>query len=177
MEERSPQRPAGRQNKTVILSRGALATRATGALAGTASSAQPPPASLERPQAAGVGHSGAGGSIRELLRQRAIGLLDAQQCRGAGSGEAGSRYRQRKRRGADGVGQLCNDDDILLTQREVEGVDLPFEALHSLDDCLLATGRLVFLQTAQAFGRIGCFDEVLGHGVLLALRGTTRPTF
>src|SRR2546430_9375568 len=40
-------------------------------------------------------------SIRELLRQRAIGLLDAQQCRGAGSGEAGSRYRQRKRRGAD----------------------------------------------------------------------------
>src|SRR5437588_822067 len=113
----------------------------------------------------GFSPSRTSGSARPTIR-----LLNGEKRRGPGSGDTGRGYGEGKRRRAHRVGELRNHDDVALAEREVEGLDLPLEALDRLDDCLLATGRLVFLQTPQAFGRIGRLDEVLGHGVLLGVK-------
>jgi hypothetical protein len=75
--------------------------------------------------------------------------------------------RERHRGSGHGIRQLGDDEDVVLTEGEVERLDLAPEALDGLGDRRLPAGTAVLHQALEAFSRVVAANEVLGHGSLL----------
>jgi len=114
--------------------------------------------------------------VLDVLLQRLVDLLHREQRRRPRAHQPRGRNGEREGAGADIVGEVEDDDGVVVAEREVHALELAAERLERVHDRCPSPRRLVLVQALEPLRGIGGLDHIFGHGSTPSLMGWRSQT-
>src|SRR6185436_19854782 len=103
--------------------------------------------------------------VLDRLLHCLVDLFGREQRRGLRASCSGGSYRERNRGSGHMVWQIRDDERVMLTQGKVLHLEPSTDTLHRLLHGLTPCRSAGLHDAPGPFQSIGCFDEVLRHGL------------
>src|SRR5260221_8212260 len=117
------------------------------------------------PALSGPSRSASRRLVLDVLLQRLVDLLHREQRRRPRAHQPRGRDGEGEGAGADIVGEVEDDDGVVVAEREVHALELAAKRLERVHDRCPSPRRLVLVQALEPLRGIGGLDHIFGHGL------------